>query len=133
MIKANLASYPLHIMNFFKLTKRNNKDLDKINRKSYGPQIRGHNKTKEIPMVAWDVLCKPKFEGGPCIRKNEDVNKDLITKLGWRVLSDNDNVWTIIMRDKYVKNNNFCRIPRRGGDSMFRKRLLTIENILELG
>ena len=30
-IKVNLASSPLHVMNCFKLTKRNNEDLDRIN------------------------------------------------------------------------------------------------------
>ena len=33
LIKANLASSPLQAMNCFKLTKSNNEDLDKINRK----------------------------------------------------------------------------------------------------
>ena len=33
LIKANLAISPLHAMNCFKLTKSNNEDLDKINRR----------------------------------------------------------------------------------------------------
>ena len=32
LIKANFASSPLHVMNCFKLTKRNSVDLDRINK-----------------------------------------------------------------------------------------------------
>ena len=40
LIKSNLASYHLYVMNCFKLTKSNNEDLDKINRKfSWAPNI----------------------------------------------------------------------------------------------
>ena len=43
LIKANLASSPLHVLNCFKLTKRNKEDLDRINKKNlmvtkYGDQ-----------------------------------------------------------------------------------------------
>lgn len=65
IIEANLTSSPLHAMNYFKLTRRNNEDLDKINRKFLcAPNIRGSKETKRLPLVAWDEVCRPKFEGG---------------------------------------------------------------------
>lgn len=42
----------------------------------------GVNETKVFLLVAWDDVCRPKSEGGLEIRKNNDVSKDLITKLG---------------------------------------------------
>ena len=45
---------------------------------------------------------------------------------------DNDSIWARIMRDKYVKNNNFFRISKKEGDPLFGKKLLIIKNILEL-
>ena len=107
LIKANLTSSPLHVMNCFKLTKRNNEDLNIISRNFlWLPNIRVSG-TKAFPLVAWDNVCRPKCEGGLGIRNNEDVNKASIAKLGWRILIDNDsndNIWVRIMRDKYVKN-----------------------------
>ena len=41
LIKANLESSPLHVLNCFKLTKRNNEDLIELIKKSYGYQIWG--------------------------------------------------------------------------------------------
>ena len=36
------------------------------------------------------------------------------------------------MRNKYVKNNNFFNISKRQKIMLFEKKLLTIENTLEL-
>ena len=52
LIKANLASSLLHAMNCFKLTKINNEDLDKINKKFlWAPNI-GSKEVKGFPLVA---------------------------------------------------------------------------------
>ena len=61
----------------------------------------GSNETKVFPLASWDNGCKPKSEEGLGIRKNDDVNKASIVKLGWRILTNNDNLWARIMRDKY--------------------------------
>ena len=75
-------------------------------------------------MVAWDEICRPKFERGLGIRRNEDVNNALITKLGWRILTNNDSIWVRIMRDKYVKNNDFFRISKKEGNSTVWKKVI---------
>ena len=73
-------------MNCFKLTKRNNEDLDRINKNFLWLPNVGSNESKSFPLVAWDDVCRPKFEGKLEIRKNEDVNKATITKLGCRIV-----------------------------------------------
>ena len=100
-------------MNLFKLTKSNNEDLDKINRKFLWTSNIGSKETKGFPLVAWDEVCRPKDVGGLGIRRNEDVNKASITELGWRILTDNNRLWTTITRDKYVKDHNFFRILKK--------------------
>ena len=40
-----------------------------------------------------------------------------MARLGWRILTDNDSIWAKIIRDKYVKNNNFYIILKKSGDS----------------
>ena len=74
LIKANLASSPLHVMNCFKLTKRNNEDIDIINRIFLWLPNMGINENKVFPLVAWDDVCRPKSEGGLGIKKNNYVN-----------------------------------------------------------
>lgn len=64
LLKANLARFPLHVMNCFKLTKMNNEDHDKINRNFFWTQNLVCKESKEIPLVAWDEVCRHKLEGG---------------------------------------------------------------------
>ena len=66
-----------------------------------------------FPLVAWDNVCRPKSEGGLGIRKNKDVNKASIAKLRWIILTNIDSFWERIVRDKYVKNNNFSGSRKR--------------------
>lgn len=93
----------------------------------------GVNETKIFPLVAWDDIYRPKSQGGLGIRKNNNANKTSITKLGWRVLIDKDSIWVRIMRDKYVKNNNFFHDSKKKIETLlFGKILLIIENIMGL-
>lgn len=46
-----------------------------------------------------DEVCRPKSLK---MRRNEDVNKTSVIKLGWRIFMDNDSIWVRIMRDKYI-------------------------------
>ena len=70
-MKANLVSSPLHVMNCFKLTKKNNnnEDLHIINRNFLWLPNMGVNGTKVFLVVAWDDVYRPQFEGGLGIRK----------------------------------------------------------------
>ena len=78
LIKSNLVS-SLHVMNCFKLTKSNNEDLDKINRKFLWAPNLGFKEAKGFPLVAWNEVCRPKFEGRLEIRRNVDVNNATIS------------------------------------------------------
>ena len=45
---------------------------------------------------------------------------------------DNNSIWTRIMQDKYIKNNNFSISQKRLEIRICGKKLLIIENILGL-
>ena len=53
-------------------------------------------------------------------------------KLGWRILIDNDIIWMRIMRDKYVKNNDFFNIPKKDGDFNVWKEIINYRKYVEL-
>ena len=50
--------------------------------------------------------------------RNNDVNKTSITKLGWRILTYKVSIWARIMREKYIKDNNFFKISKNDRDSI---------------
>ena len=120
-------------MNCFKLTKRNNEDLDRINKNFLWLPNVGSNESKCFPLVAWDGVCRPKSKGGLEIRNNEDVNKTTITKLGWRILTNTNSIWARIMREKYIKNNNFFRIPKKKGDSIVWREVINHRKYIGVG
>lgn len=62
----------------------------------------------KVSFDSTDEVCRPKSLK---MRRNEDVNKTSVTKLGWRIFMDNDSIWVRITINKYIyiyiKNNNF--------------------------
>ena len=124
LIKAKMESSPLHVMNCFKLTKINDEDLYRINRNFLWLPNMVINENKVFSLVAWDDVCRPKPKGGLGIRKSNDVNNAPIVKLGWRILTNKDSIWARIMRDKYVKDNNFFRIEKKNGDFIVWKEII---------
>lgn len=74
------------------------KGLDKTVRQF----IWGSPSTKmKIHLLSWKTLCMPKDEGGKGIRRSDDINKCLLAKVGWRILSCGEETRCKIMRAKY--------------------------------
>ena len=63
----------------------------------------------KVSLVAWEEVCRLKFEGSLGIRQNEDVN-----------------------REKHVKTT-FFGFLKRVEIPLFGRKLLILENILEMG
>jgi hypothetical protein len=49
-----------------------------------------HIKIHNLFLKSWSSICIPRDLGGLGIRNMYDVNLALITKLGWKLLSDHD-------------------------------------------
>eukprot|EP01018_Ginkgo_biloba_P010950 Gb_30565 [translate_table: standard] len=64
----------------------------------------GSEGNKRLPLMAWDKVCLEKKEGGIDLRDLKDMNKALIGKLGWKLVTMESSVWTRILRAKYLGN-----------------------------
>lgn len=104
MIQTNLESMPAHTMQCFELPKDTCKELDRIQRDFFWKNL---GNGKGVPMVSWNKICKPKKYGGLGFRKTEETNKAFLSKLGWRILIEEDNMWVRIIKDKYLHSENF--------------------------
>lgn len=51
--------------------------------------------------ISWQVLCRPKRNGGLGIRRAAGVNKALLSKLIWRLHTEVDRPWVSLMQEKY--------------------------------
>eukprot|EP01018_Ginkgo_biloba_P028128 Gb_09466 [translate_table: standard] len=62
----------------------------------------GSEGKKRLPLMAWDKVCLGKKAGGIGLRNLKDMNKALIGKLGWKLVTMESSVWTRILRAKYL-------------------------------
>lgn len=74
--------------------------------------------------VAWEVICKPKLEGGLGIRMLKEVNVVYGLKLIWRMLTG-DSLWGQWIRVYLLKKRSFWEIKSttQTGSWMWRKML----------
>lgn len=56
---------------------------------------------RKIHLLSWDTVCRPKEWGEAGIRRSEDMDKSLLAKLGWRLLTCGEETWCQVMREKY--------------------------------
>lgn len=56
---------------------------------------------RRIHLVAWDKLCRPKERGGIGLKRASEMNKALLAKLGWRLLTNRNEIWSMILAEKY--------------------------------
>lgn len=69
------------------------------------------NNNRKVHLVSWENVCRTKEDGGLGIRKARDHNATLLTKLGQRILSDNDKLWCKVLKAKYLKKNTLYSWP----------------------
>ncbi|KAL3642837.1 hypothetical protein CASFOL_013652 [Castilleja foliolosa] len=55
----------------------------------------------------WDSICAPKSKGGLGFRRLNDMNRALIAKLAWYVLTNKDVLWVKLLNAKYLRGKNF--------------------------
>ncbi|XP_026378774.1 uncharacterized protein LOC113273237 [Papaver somniferum] len=102
MVKQVLNSLPVYQMGSFKLTDKLCKKLTTIQRKFFW----GHSSNKGFNPISYSKLCKPKDFGGLAFRDMEKLNLALLTKLAWRVCTENDQLWVKLLGSKYFKYGN---------------------------
>jgi hypothetical protein len=86
LIKATAAAIPTYVMSTFLLPSSICKALDRTFKNPNG-------KSQNLSLKSWKSICIPRNQGGLGIRGMEATNLALITKLGWKLLNNSDNLW----------------------------------------
>lgn len=78
----------------------------------------GHDlETRKLHFKNWESICHSKGREGLGIRKTENLNKTLLGKQAWRLLTKPKNLLASIMTPQYCKNTPFIEIQLRAKDS----------------
>ena len=74
-------------------------------------------------MSKWDILYRPKNQGGLGIADLGITNKCLLSKWLFKLLNE-DGIWQTLLRNKYLSSKCLSQVKIKHGDSHFRKGLL---------
>lgn len=79
---------------------------NEIEKKCHGFIWVSTDEAKKIHLVKWNMVSKHKNHGGLGIRSMRQSNMALVTKLGWRVMNEDSNLWSRVLRHKYCTGRN---------------------------
>lgn len=91
LIKAVTSAIPSHLMQTAAIPKGGCDKMDRCQRQFLWGST---NEKRKMHKVNWKKVCKPKNLGGLGIRKMYNVNKALLAKASWKVVSNDDSLST---------------------------------------
>ncbi|GJZ80021.1 putative RNA-directed DNA polymerase, eukaryota, reverse transcriptase zinc-binding domain protein [Tanacetum coccineum] len=80
--------------------------------------------------VSWDLVCRPRNEGGLGIRKLDLFNKALMAVHLWNLISLKDSLWVKWIHTYKLKNQSFWDIPIRGNMTWGWRKILQIRPVI---
>jgi hypothetical protein len=131
LIKSVVAALPSYAMSTFLLPSSFCFELDRTF-KNFWWGFPAH-KNKNLSLKAWDSLCMPKALGGLGLRKMKEVNLALISKLGWKLLTNFDSMWVAQLHCKYLHSSSFLSPPSFSSSSWLWKGILKSISIISKG
>lgn len=98
LAKSVLATIPYYAMQtmFFPVGV-----CDEIERKIRRFIWGGIEGSRKCHMVNWDTITKSRKGGGLGLRQIRDMNLAFFTKLGWKIMTEKDNMWVKVLNTKY--------------------------------
>ncbi|XP_058742110.1 uncharacterized protein LOC131614557 [Vicia villosa] len=98
LLNAVLNSIHIFVLSFYKAPKCVLGEIIKIQRDFLWGSKEG---IRKMCWVIWEKICWPQKEGGLGVRNNETFNLALVSKWGWRFISDSDAVWFNLLEYRY--------------------------------
>lgn len=130
LIKSVIQATLTYSMSTFRFPTRLCNDLDALIRKFWWG---AGNSNKFMALKAWKDICKPKDKGSLGIKRFTDINSSLLAKLGWKVATGEETLWTRMLKAKYLKNHSFFECTKKVGDSPIWKGILSSRAFLKKG
>lgn len=113
LAKSTLSTIACYSMQTAKIPRTICDDIDRKTRRF----VWGGNEEKRAThLLAWETLQKPRNHGGVGLRSARQANSAFLSKLGWRVLTEPNTLWSWLLEPSIVKGDviSICLNPRRG-------------------
>ena len=124
LINSVLTSLPMFLLSFFEIPIGVCKRLDFF-RSRFFWQSDGHK--RKYRLTKWNIICRPKEQGGLGIEVLDIKNKCLLSKWLFKLLTE-DGVWHELMRNKYLHSKSLSQVKVRPNESPFWKVLMKVKD-----
>jgi len=112
------------MMSFFEIPKGVLKKLDHFRSRFFWQSSSDKQKYR---LARWDILCRPKDQGGLGILDLELQNKCLLAK--WLVnLLNSEGTWQTLLTNKYLSSKTLTQVMAKPNDSHFWRGLMRIKD-----
>ncbi|KAF7826358.1 ribonuclease H [Senna tora] len=103
LIQAVLIASSIYYLQFTKLIRKEVAQCNRLLSRFFW----GHTQDKPgISMIAWNRICQPKQQGGLGIRRFDPLNRALLGKQYWRILTNQNTLLHRVFRAKYGDPQN---------------------------
>lgn len=100
LAKSTITTMASYAMQTAKIPRIICDDIDKRTRRFIWGGTEDH---RRVHLLSWEQLQKPRDQGGLGVRSARQANSAFLTKLGWRVLTEPNSLWSRVLRAKYCK------------------------------
>ncbi|XP_019225393.1 PREDICTED: uncharacterized protein LOC109206976 [Nicotiana attenuata] len=87
----------------------------------------GKEQTNKAPLIAWDIVCRPKCKGGLGIKDCLVWNEAAIAKYIWNIAQKADNLWVKWVNHVYIKEASWDHYVPPNDCSWYWKRICNIK------
>ena len=115
LINSVLINMVLYMISFFQLPKGVLKRLDYFRSRFFW---QGDSEKKKYRLAKWNVVCRPKGQGGLGIHELEVKNTTLLGKCLYKLLTE-IGVWQTLYKRKYIGSKALSQVYWKPGDSHF--------------
>jgi hypothetical protein len=124
-----LSSLPTYTMGFYLLPKDIHKKMDRIRSNFFW---QGAEKKNSFHMAKWDMVTRPKDQGGLGVADTSLMNECLLVKWIWKITQGSDDIWFKLIKAKYMPEGNFF-ISKNRGASQFWQGLHKVKHLFKWG
>lgn len=93
---------------------------------------RGAEEKFRYHMAKWEMVCRPKDQGGLGIINTQIMNDCLLVKWIWKIHQEPEELWFKILKAKYMKTGNFFN-SKVTGSSQFWQGLHKVKHLFKWG
>ena len=120
LINSVLTSLPMFLLSFFEIPKGVRKRLDFYRSRFFW---QSNQLKRKYRLTKWNLVCRPKDQGGLGIKVLEIQNKCLLSKWLHKILNE-EGVWKELLVNKYLGDKTLSQVQVKPMDSRFWKDIL---------